>query len=98
MASMSDWQIEFDDARNPRASDYDWAPIDSVVQRLSLLQRQASEGAEVSEELQDSVAELERHIGSALEHGASLAELGERTMVSQRDLARVRDTGRLYER
>lgn len=98
MSRMSGWQFSFEDGHKPPVLDFDWTPIDSVVQRLALLQVQARGTGEVTEELQSCVAELERLIVLALEHGASLGQLAERTRVSQRDLARVRKTGRLYER
>ncbi|MGH3652992.1 MAG: hypothetical protein ACRDT3_08580 [Glutamicibacter sp.] len=98
MSSMSGWQFSFEDGHKLPVLDLDWTPIDTVVHQLALLQVQARGTGEVTAELQSCVAQLERLIMLALERGASLGQLGERTRVSQQDLARVRDTGRLYER
>jgi len=95
---MNDWYISVDGVRPEAAVDYDWTRIDQSVRRLARLQHQAQNSGVVSDELQSCFSEFEQLLAEALEQRVTVSELAERAEISQQDLIRVRETGRLYER
>lgn len=94
---MNDWVIfhHEDDAKT--SVEYDWAWIDTLIARLVELQTVEKKSSH-AEALAGCIEELEHAISSALSHGVSVRAIGVRTNLSQSDVSRIRDTGRLYER
>lgn len=93
---MNDWVIfHHEDDSNPTI-EHDWATIDTLIARLAELQA-AENSPRPTGTLVDCIAELEQAIASALSQGVSVRAIGVRANLSQSDVTRVRDTGRLYE-
>jgi len=94
---MNDWVIfHHEDDSNPTV-EYDWARIDALIARLAELQA-AENTPTPTGTLAEYIPELELAIASALSQGVSVRAIGFRANLSQSDVTRVRDTGRLYER
>lgn len=95
---MNDWVIVFDSEDSHTDVEYDWARIDASSARLAELQAANKHSEILDSEFGTCIAELEHAISVALTHGVSIRAIGIRTNLSQSDVTRIRDTGRLYER
>jgi len=94
---MNDWVIFHHGNDSNTVVEYDWARIDTLIARLVQLQA-VEKNPTPTGALVGCIAELEHAISSALLHGVSVRAIGVRTNLSQSDVTRIRDTGRLYER
>lgn len=92
---MNDWGIGHREDDSTATVDHDWEKIDALIAKLVELQ---ARDCKPSKALESCIAELEHAISLALSHGVSVRAIGVRTNLSQSDVARIRDTGRLYER
>lgn len=94
---MNDWVIFHHENDSNTAVEHDWAKIDTLIARLAQLQA-VEKNPTLTDALVGCIAELEHVISLALSHGVSVRAIGVRTNLSQSDVTRIRDTGRLYER
>ncbi|MBM7768647.1 hypothetical protein JOE62_002060 [Glutamicibacter nicotianae] len=94
---MNDWVIFHHENDSNTAVEYDWARIDALIAKLVQLHA-VEKNPTPTGALVGCIAELEHAISSALLHGVSIRAIGVRTNLSQSDVTRIRDTGRLYER